>query len=536
MKLTDVRIGIRLGASHGVLLILMVLLTGAGAWLLRNFDSLNERIMHNAVPKERLVTEWRHLNALNATRTALALATGDAAQRAATQAAMRQTSERITEILKELERTVATPKGKALLADILAKRTAYIDVRKALLAAEDAGDQAASTEGNARMQAAFDAYDATLGALAGNERKRASEMEQEIAEANSRGQLLLGVLCTVALVIAAAATVFVTRSITRPLARAVAVARTVAAGDLSSDIDTQAKDETGELLGALREMNASLRAIVGEVRSGADTIATASDEIARGNLDLSSRTEQQAGSLEETASSMEELTSAVRQNAENARQANQLALQASSVAQRGGEVIAGVTTTMSAIRESANRIVDIIGVIDGIAFQTNILALNAAVEAARAGEQGRGFAVVASEVRTLAQRSASAAKEIKALIGTSVENVGAGSRQVEQAGATMDEIVRSVARVNDIMGEITLASREQETGIEQINGAVGEMDTVTQQNAALVEEAAAAAQSLQEQAARLAEAVSVFRLDGAAGGVRRAAGRELRPTQALALA
>jgi methyl-accepting chemotaxis protein len=265
------------------------------------------------------------------------------------------------------------------------------------------------------------------------------------------------------------------------------------------------------------------------VRSGTETIATASTEIASGNLDLSSRTEQQASALEETASSMEELTSTVKQNADNARQANQLAQSASEVALRGGAVVADVVRTMGSINASAGKIVDIIGVIDGIAFQTNILALNAAVEAARAGEQGRGFAVVASEVRSLAQRSASAAKEIKALIGDSVDKVGEGSRLVNQAGATMDDIVTSVKRVTDIMGEITMASREQEAGIEQINQAISEMDAVTQQNAALVEEAAAAAQSLQDQSGKLAEVVGVFRLDAAAEPVRAAPPPRLAP-------
>jgi len=260
-------------------------------------------------------------------------------------------------------------------------------------------------------------------------------------------------------------------------------------------------------------MNASLSHIVGEVRNGTDTIATASNEIAAGNLNLSSRTEQQASSLQETAASMEQLTSTVKQNADNASQANQLAVSASEVAVHGGKVVTQVVSTMGSINASSKKIVDIIGVIDGIAFQTNILALNAAVEAARAGEQGRGFAVVAAEVRNLAQRSASAAKEIKALIDDSVAKVNVGSKLVDQAGSTMEEIVTSIRRVTDIMGEITAASHEQTAGIDQINQAVSQMDQVTQQNAALVEEAAAAAASLQDQAATLAEVVSAFKLD-----------------------
>jgi methyl-accepting chemotaxis protein len=309
--------------------------------------------------------------------------------------------------------------------------------------------------------------------------------------------------------------VWVARIVSNPLRLAVSVAQRVADGDLTADIRPSSKDETGQLMTSLKAMNDSLFKIVSQVRQGTDTIATASNEIAVGNLDLSSRTEQQASSLEETASSMEELTSTVKQNADNARQANQLAVSASEVAIQGGSVVEQVVSTMGSINDSSKKIVDIISVIDGIAFQTNILALNAAVEAARAGEQGRGFAVVASEVRSLAQRSASAAKEIKALIDDSVEKVDTGSKLVAQAGSTMTEVVSSVKRVTDIVGEITAASQEQSAGIEEVNQAITQMDEVTQQNAALVEEAAAAAQSLQDQAAKLAEIVSVFKLDDA---------------------
>jgi methyl-accepting chemotaxis protein len=343
------------------------------------------------------------------------------------------------------------------------------------------------------------------------EKQNADHIEAMNAEYHSTVALLLG--ATVLAVLAAVGLAWtITRSITGPINEAVAVAQTVAGGDLTTNIEVQGRDEVSELLTALKAMTRSLASIVGEVRAGTQTISTASRQIATGNQDLSSRTEEQASSLEETASSMEELTSTVKQSADNARQANALANSASEVAVRGGAVVAQVVETMGSINESSKKIVDIIGVIDGIAFQTNILALNAAVEAARAGEQGRGFAVVASEVRNLAQRSASAAKEIKELIGDSVEKVGAGAKLVDQAGNTMDEIVASVKRVTDIMADIALASQEQNAGIEQINQAVSQMDQVTQQNAALVEEAAAAAESMQEQAVNLAQVVDAFKL------------------------
>ncbi|WP_313067708.1 methyl-accepting chemotaxis protein [Achromobacter animicus] len=326
----------------------------------------------------------------------------------------------------------------------------------------------------------------------------------------------------------------VTRGIVRPLGEAVSAARQVAAGDLTTEIRVVTRDETGDLMGALKAMNESLARIVKDVRDGCENIASASSQIAQGNADLSQRTEEQASSLEQTAASMEELTSTVQQNANNASEADRLVSQASNVAVRGGEVVEGVVQTMSAISDSSRRIADITGVIDGIAFQTNILALNAAVEAARAGEQGRGFAVVAGEVRTLAQRSAVAAKEIKVLIDESVTRVEGGSRQVDEAGRTMREVVDSVRQVATLVREISGASEEQSTGIGQVNQAVSQMDTVTQQNAALVEEAAAAAASMQEQATRLAQEVRRFKVDAGSGSAVQAQAR-LLPAERMAV-
>jgi methyl-accepting chemotaxis protein len=379
------------------------------------------------------------------------------------------------------------------LTELRAKDTAISDLDKAVAGADKP------------IAAAFN----ELLAITRENTKKASV---ELAASLATGQQWVAGVTVLIVILGAAFALLITRGITRPLNEAVGVAQKVAAGDLTSTIVVKTKDETGILLQALKDMNESLKKIVGEVRAGTESISTGTQQIASGNADLSQRTEEQASSLEETASSMEELTSTVKQNAENAKQANQLALGASSVAVKGGTVVGQVVTTMSSINESSKKIVDIIGVIDGIAFQTNILALNAAVEAARAGEQGRGFAVVASEVRNLAQRSAAAAKEIKQLIGDSVDKVGAGTKLVDEAGKTMEEIVTSVKRVTDIMSEITAASQEQSSGIEQVNTAITQMDEVTQQNAALVEEAAAAAESLEEQAQNLAQSVSLFKL------------------------
>ncbi len=364
------------------------------------------------------------------------------------------------------------------------------------------------------MYAKFDAAHATLFKILDTQRTSSAVEYKTAHEAYQNLLTISHAVTAIGVILGIIAGFLLVRAITRPLNEAVTIANAVASGDLTSRIEVNSTNEMGRLLQALKTMNDNLLDLVGKVRNSTDSISMASGEIASGNSDLSQRTEEQASSLEETASSMEELTSTVKQNADNARQANQLAIGASEVAKKGGVVVGQVVDTMKSINESSNKIVDIISVIDGIAFQTNILALNAAVEAARAGEQGRGFAVVATEVRTLAQRSAAAAKEINELINDSVVKVEDGTRLVDEAGSTMEEIVTAVKRVTDIMSEISAASQEQSSGIEQVNQAVTQMDEATQQNAALVEEAAAAAESMQEQAQVLTQAVSIFKLSG----------------------
>jgi methyl-accepting chemotaxis protein len=377
-------------------------------------------------------------------------------------------------------------------------------------------DSAIAQEKKGLGKKGMDSIRGALGEIAKAEEALLAQRSAQMLSLQSQTNNILLASGLVAAMLAAVIALWLARNVTAPLRQAIGVAQQVASGDLTARVEATSADETGELMNALQDMTSKLVAIVTEVRKGTDTIATASVQIASGNLDLSSRTERQASSLEETASSMEQLTGTVQQNSDNARQASGLAVSAFEVAGKGGAVVAQVVDTMGSINASSKKIVDIIGVIDGIAFQTNILALNAAVEAARAGEQGRGFAVVASEVRNLAQRSAAAAKEIKLLISDSVEQVEIGTRLVDQAGATMNDIVASVQKVSDIVSEIANASNEQRSGIEQVNRAIAEMDTVTQQNAALVEQSAAAAESMQAQASGLATAVGQFKTAGAA--------------------
>jgi methyl-accepting chemotaxis protein len=513
--LRNVSIGVRLGLGFAVILLFSMLITGISVWRLHDVASATRVMMEQPLAKERYISDW-YGRIDSAVRRTIAIArSSDTSLSGYFAEESKVSSASSAELQKKIEALIDKPEEKAMFAGLLEQRKLYIGSR----------DQVYKLKGEAQVDAANEVFEKTFVPAAAKyqkmvldllEHQRASidTTAREIDAVASTSRNLMLVLAALALAFGVVCAWVLTMGIVRPLRTAVDIARKVADGDLTAQIDASAKDETGQLLLALKDMNTSLLNIVGEVRSGTDSIATSSTQIAAGNQDLSSRTEEQAGSLEETASSMEELTSTVKQNADNARQANQLAASAAQVAVKGGEVVAQVVGTMESINASSNKIVDIISVIDGIAFQTNILALNAAVEAARAGEQGRGFAVVASEVRNLAQRSASAAKEIKILIGASVEQVNAGSMLVAQAGSTMNDIVDSVQRVSDIITEITAASSEQSVGIDEINRAIGQMDAVTQQNAALVEESAAAAESMQHQAHNLAQVVSVFKLNG----------------------
>jgi methyl-accepting chemotaxis protein len=530
VSLKNLNIGHRLGLAFGVICLMLVVIVVLSGAMMARINEGTAAIAQNRMPK--IAAANAALGEINDIAIALrnSIMFTDAGDRQKQIDEVMDSRRSLLKLLADLDKTLRSPKGVALLRQMETLNTQYIKGQDELLQKVQAG---AFDEAKAQLASLRPLLVEYKGAIA-EQIKLQSELANEAAaqaeQTYSSTQNLMIAIGLATLAFAAALGVWITRSITRPVNRALEVANTVASGDLTSEIEVDSTDELGQLLQALRAMNFSLQQTIGTVRSSSETIATAAAEVAAGSQDLSSRTEQQASSLEETASSMEELTSTVKQNSDNARQANRLAEEASQVAMKGGDVIAEVVTTMDQINASSGKIGDIIGVIDGIAFQTNILALNAAVEAARAGEQGRGFAVVATEVRTLAQRSAAAAKEIKGLIDESTAKVGMGSRLVGDAGATMHEIMESIRRVTDIMGEISSSSQEQTSGIEQINQAVTQMDDVTQQNAALVEQAAAAAESMRDETGRLANAVSIFRLADVQAAPKPAAGRAARAT------
>ena len=512
MRYAHLKIGTRLTLAFSVLLLITAAIAGMGVWRLEALKEANQAIATVEMQRSLLSQRWASFIEANWVRTSALMRSSDPVYLAALRKDMAAATESVSQAQKQLEAMMQDSKGQALMADVARQRKTYSDFRAALQKRQAQGDDITQALDN-ELRPLADNYLKAVVDVANDAARNLAEVQTAAAESATASQVTLTAGAALALLLGLLLATLTKRSITGPIHRAAEVAEAIRNGDLTSNIDAAGNDETAQMLRGLAEMQANLRNIVAHVRQGSEAVATASSQIASGNSDLSGRTEEQASALEQTAASMEQLGSTVRQNADNAHQANQLALNASAVAVQGGDVVAQVVGTMKGINDSSRKIADIIGVIDGIAFQTNILALNAAVEAARAGEQGRGFAVVASEVRSLAQRSADAAKEIKALITASVERVEQGTQQADLAGSTMTEVVGAIRRVTDIMGEISAASSEQSTGVAQVGEAITQMDQATQQNAALVEESAAAADSLQRQAQELVQTVAVFRLN-----------------------
>ena len=496
--------------------VVAMLLVGASAYTWTGIDSVSATA---ADASQRLVPQLARAAAieLNVTRTSLLVrhamlvrAPGDLQ---ATLAEIGEKRKLVDDATSGFEANVRSPRGKELFATVKLRATDFWKAGEANLALTSAGKKDEAFDHLvATLVPARNAFLTASAVLRDHQQEQLAQLDERIAAGLGATRTVLLSAIAGVVVVLGTVTWLLARALRRRVAQASQVAAQIAAGDLSTPVPVQGRDEFVPLLQQLQQTQSSLQQLVGQVRRSSDSIATASSEIASGNLDLSGRTEQAAGSLQQTASAMEQLTGTVRQTADAARQASQLASSAAKVAARGGDVVAKVVSTMGDINDSSRKIADIVGVIDGIAFQTNILALNAAVEAARAGEQGRGFAVVASEVRSLAQRSSAAAKEIKTLIGNSVEKVQSGTQLVGDAGQTMAEIVGSVQRVADIIGEISAAAAEQSQGIGQVNGSVAQLDQMTQQNAALVEESAAAADSLKSQVQSLTQVVGAFRL------------------------
>jgi methyl-accepting chemotaxis protein len=514
-------IGQRMFGTLALVLVLSLTGSGIGWWSLNSIAQQTAEMMSTALATERTASDW-YRNVTNGVQRTSAIAMSSDTSLADFFAAEAAAStKQSSELQKRLETLTATPDEKTLFDEIGVNRKSYLTGRDTVSAVKKEGDMVKARKiFDEQFVPAAAKFQDSLKRMVETQRKKIDELAASVDKANHSARMALIVFGLSAVGVGLFLSLWLTRSITRPLQQAVDATNRIAALDLTERLQGHDRDETGRLLGALGAMQQSLKTLVSQVRASTDSISTASAEIATGNQDLANRTEQTASSLQQTSSSLDQLTGAVHQSADSARTANQLVATAASVATRGGEVVSQVVRTMDEINASSRKISDIISVIDGIAFQTNILALNAAVEAARAGEQGRGFAVVASEVRSLASRSAEAAKEIKALIGTSVDKVDAGSRLVGEAGTTMNEIVASVQRVSGIIGEIADAAAEQSSGIAQINATVGQLDQMTQQNAALVEEGAAAAESLKDQATRLATVVSTFKIADGAASVR----------------
>ncbi len=517
------RIGLRLSVGFGVLIALMLAMVVVGVVRVSSLLETNRLIIERDWSKAEAANTLSSIAQANARRTIEIYFAQNEAERAQKRSEIVAGRETFIQAFKTLQTLVYEPEAKTWLAEAEEARGRYVTSQARFNQLVDAGDkEAAFAELHGQTLPQLVIVQDRVDRLARLQRQLVEKSgAQAQAEARS-ARLMLLLLGGAGLLLGLVLAGWITRSITAPLQQALRVAQSVAAGDLRSRVQVTSRDEAGQLLQALGDMNASLTRIVQEVRRGSDTIATATSQIAAGNLDLSSRTEEQAAALEQTTASMQELSGTVKQNFDSGKMANELAESASQVAVRGGDVVGQVVHTMEAINTSSRKIADIIGVIDSIAFQTNILALNAAVEAARAGEQGRGFAVVASEVRALAGRSAEAAKEIKALIGASVERAQVGSALVNRAGQTMADVVHAIRRVTDIMGEISAASSEQSQGVAQVNEAVTQMDNSTQQNAALVEEMSAAAASLNLQAQELVDTVAVFQLGRGESALRAA--------------
>jgi methyl-accepting chemotaxis protein len=516
MNLNNLKISTRLGLCFFMILLLAFIATGFAQWRLALTASETKLMMELPLAKERMISDWYRYIQVGVRRTAAIARSSDPSLTAFFAEDAAVTMKGATEMRDKIEPLLTTDEEKRLFSDITEQRKIYTAAREDILRAKNSGQ---AEEANRIIEQVFmpaaKKYQELVQQLLEAQRGYLNHLANAVQDNYQSAKSTILALSLAALICGMICAWLLSRSITRELggepSYAADIARHIAAGDLATEIKIESSDHSS-LLYAMKHMRDSLADIVSQVRAGTETIASASNQIAAGNMDLSARTEAEASALEETAASMEELNATVRQNADNARQANQFAASASEVAAKGGAVVSEVVSTMHGINSSASKITEIIGVIDGIAFQTNILALNAAVEAARAGEQGRGFAVVATEVRNLAQRSAAAAKEIKVLIGDSLDQVQTGSKLVEQAGATMRDIVDSVGQVAAIMQDITNASQEQSLGIAQVNQAITQMDDTTQQNSALVEEAATASVSLQDQAQNLAQMVSVFKL------------------------